>query len=582
MTVLYLLVVFLAFSLIVLIHEFGHFLAGKICKVKIEVFSIGVGKRLWGFKWGETDFRFSMLPFGGFVAFSGISDTEGVTSDAHSPDEFPSKPAYQKIFISVAGPFFNLVTGFILAVLLFAYGVQFTSPEVGSVYPGSPAATAGLQKGDKIIRVNGRLVNGFTDVQQDIALTDPGKEIEFTIDREGQEKVFVISPVKPKDALFPTIGITPPTSNTIQLNGSMKDDGFEQGDSVISINGIAVDYKTAYEVLEREVRANADKVLPIVVERDGESVSIEIKPRPIYTYKTQMGLMPPIESVSPGSPAENAGIKQNDCLLAINGQNIENWASLLSLLRDVEGEVAVSVLRDGERIEFQITPILNDDGRKILGVTAKSFTENLVVTWVEPDSAASKAGIVPGMKVSHFDMTESGEMKLKTEQCEFSVQAQRDESVTPEGHYEFGFLVKYDTVRAQSFGEAIVRGFNGCIYIVDKTYLFLAKLVSAKLSPTLVSGPVGIINISYKVLSVSLSFFLYFLVLISINLAIVNLLPLPLLDGGNVIIYAVEWIKGSPINQTLHKYIIYSGLVFIIGLFLFVTGNDIYRLIFGY
>ncbi len=107
-------------------------------------------------------------------------------------------------------------------------------------------------------------------------------------------------------------------------------------------------------------------------------------------------------------------------------------------------------------------------------------------------------------------------------------------------------------------------------------------LLSAELSPTLMSGPVGIVHISYKVLTMGLTVFLHFLVLISINLAVVNLLPLPILDGGNIVLMIIEWIKGSPVGRRAQTIIIYTGLVIIGAIFLFATGNDIYRMIFGF
>ncbi|MFA4986109.1 MAG: site-2 protease family protein, partial [Candidatus Brocadiia bacterium] len=144
MTFLYVITIVIAFTLIIVIHELGHFIAGKLFNFRIEVFSIGMGKRMWGITRGETDYRISMIPVGGFVAFGGISDTEG-PAETGDPRDMPNRPVWQRMIVIFAGPLMNLVSGLILAVIIFAIGAQFTSAQIGAVNPASPAAVAGIK-----------------------------------------------------------------------------------------------------------------------------------------------------------------------------------------------------------------------------------------------------------------------------------------------------------------------------------------------------------------------------------------------------------------------------------------------------
>ncbi len=582
MTLLYVLIVFLAFSLIIVIHEFGHFVAGKLFGVRVEVFSIGMGKRLFGVKIGDTDYRVSAFPIGGYVAFAGISDTEGVKATG-APDEFPSKPAWQRIVIALAGPAMNLLSGFVLAVALFGWGVRFTSPVVGGVLPGSPAEEAGLRVGDRIVSIDGSIVNGFSDIRQDVALADEGEPLAFEIVRDGRKLTLDVVPRKGEGEPFPSVGITPPTSSELEkLTPEMEKAGFRPGDRIVAVNGREVDDFTAADVIHEAVSSSPGREVVFTVLRDGKRVEVKVVPEPVYSRRLDAGIMPPIVRVTPGMPAAEAGIEPGDCIVAVNGERIETWGHLIEVLSGTEGEVEVKVVRNGKELAFRMTPREAPGGRKVIGIQ-RSEEEDYLVTWVKEGSLPWKAGLRPGVRAKHLEMSQDGMVKVVlADGSERSWRARKDESKPPVGWFPVGLTYRYEIVKAASFGEAVSRGFTDCVQIIKKTYLFLAKLVSARISPKLVSGPVGIVHISYRVLELGLTVFLHFLVLISINLAVVNLLPLPILDGGNVVLFLVEWISGKPLDEKTQGLIIKVGLVLILGIFVLVTFNDISRLVFGF
>jgi regulator of sigma E protease len=194
----YLIPFLLVLSVVVFVHEFGHYYVARRNKVRIEVFSIGFGPELFGRNDRHgTRWKFSLIPLGGYVKMLGDADAASATVDlsaAREPDSFPSKSVWQRMAIVVAGPMANFVFAIVALAILFAVvGRPFTPAEVGEVQAGSPAAVAGLLPGDRIVAVDGQAIESFEALQA-IVRTSAGQALRFTIGRDGESLDVTVTP----------------------------------------------------------------------------------------------------------------------------------------------------------------------------------------------------------------------------------------------------------------------------------------------------------------------------------------------------------------------------------------------------
>jgi regulator of sigma E protease len=188
MNVIYQLLTFLfVLGLIVLVHEFGHYIAARLMKIRVEVFSFGFGKRLFGKKVGDTDFRLSLFPLGGYVRMAGEEEFDPEHPKA---DEFMAKNRAQKIFTLLLGPFMNIVLALVLIFIVNLGGVEMDAyklekPVIGYVEQGSPAAKAGLRPGDTLLSINGRETPNWKEVEITVG-TNPKESLKIDFSRQGQ------------------------------------------------------------------------------------------------------------------------------------------------------------------------------------------------------------------------------------------------------------------------------------------------------------------------------------------------------------------------------------------------------------
>jgi regulator of sigma E protease len=265
----------------ILIHEFGHFAAAKLFKVRVEVFSIGFGKRLLGFRKGETDYRISAIPLGGYVKMSGENPMDERTGDAA---EFLSHPKWQRFIIALAGPAMNILLAFGLwtGVFMahFEYPAVFDGPAVvGWIFPNTPAANAGIQQGDQIVRVDDIENPTWEQVGFKEALS-PNQPLKFGIMRKGVVSEVTLVPQPFGRNQMGEVGWVPKepsfTATMIESGMPAEKAGMKVGDQILTVNGQEI---PALPVLVDMLSRTKEQPLDIVVLRAGQKMTFRVQPK---------------------------------------------------------------------------------------------------------------------------------------------------------------------------------------------------------------------------------------------------------------------------------------------------------------
>jgi regulator of sigma E protease len=269
-----------ALGVIIVVHEAGHLLVAKAFGVRVLTFSVGFGRRIWGIQRGETEYRVSLVPLGGYVRLSG-ENPEEATSD---PRDFLSKPRWQRILVYLAGPAMNVVLALLIFAGLFMVGIQIpflpdVPPVVGVVEPGSSAATQGVQAGDRILTVNGRAVENWQNVLMGLISSRPGTEVRLTLERGGQRLEKVVVPADIKDQGRDSAGIYPllrPQIIKVAPGSPAEQAGFRPGDEIRSVNGVPVADRDDFVA---HVQKQAGQKVAVGIVRDGRPLSLDVVPR---------------------------------------------------------------------------------------------------------------------------------------------------------------------------------------------------------------------------------------------------------------------------------------------------------------
>jgi len=230
----------LVLGFLIFAHEAGHFIVAKLFRVRVLVFSFGFGQRLFGFKRGDTDYRVSLIPLGGYVRMAGDTPEENQPGD---PDEFLSKPKWQRFLILFAGPFMNLLIAVAFIAVINMVGTEslVERPVIGEVTPGKPAALAGLQVGDRIVAIEGESINDFGDMRMLIS-THTGTPLRVVYIRNGVRHETTMTPVREQTDLGPIgrVGIgawIDPVVGRVRPNSPAAVAGLEPGDRISAANG---------------------------------------------------------------------------------------------------------------------------------------------------------------------------------------------------------------------------------------------------------------------------------------------------------------------------------------------------------
>jgi regulator of sigma E protease len=277
----------LVLGAMVVIHEFGHFIVAKYFGIRVDVFSVGFGKRLWGIKKGDTDYRISLVPLGGYVKMAGENLDEQRTGE---PYEFMSKPKWQRFCVAIAGPAMNILTALAIpaamAMLHHEVPAYLDKPAlVKAIEPNSPAEDAGLQPGDLILKVDGRTDPQWRDLEDTIAV-NPDQDLPLTFKRDGETKQVTLR-VRSRAFDQEKIGYAGLKANDERITvrdvtaGEPADKaGLQPGDNIVAVNGTRVEQSEFGQIeIINTIRQSIDKPLTLTVRRGDSSVDIQATPR---------------------------------------------------------------------------------------------------------------------------------------------------------------------------------------------------------------------------------------------------------------------------------------------------------------
>jgi regulator of sigma E protease len=273
-------VAMLVLGIIIVIHELGHFLVAKFFKIKVETFSVGFGPRLFGFRKGDTDYRISAFPLGGYVKMAGDTPSDSLTGEAY---EFLSKPKWQRFLVAAAGPAMNIFLAIALIARLYMYGTDVPEFLVGQavinvVEPGSPADQAGIEPGDQIVFFDGVEKPDWQDVQNTV-ITSPGRSLPIVIERVGQRMEFTLTPVRKGREEAGDVGMFPSYRQLVQEvqpNSPAMAAGVHAGDEIIRVNGI--DIRSSGRTLQQTIQQITENTFPITVLRGDKEIDLEVTP----------------------------------------------------------------------------------------------------------------------------------------------------------------------------------------------------------------------------------------------------------------------------------------------------------------
>lgn len=605
--ILRILQVVLGIGLVIFVHELGHYLAARWCGVRVETFSLGFGPRLLAKRIGETDYQVALIPLGGFCRMAGEERRfEGLPPE---PDELPAKSVGQRFFIYSGGVLMNLLFGLVVFPILFQVGVPFTTPTIGQAIPGGAAWRARVPDGSRVLAVNGTRVVDFQHLFTEVALGDPQRATITVADpATGAERTYELTPQRNEAEGLTTIGVRPGFERDpgggifleVQENTPAWRAGLRSGDRLLAVRNGA---PGQWPMDQLDLLAGLSR--PWELEVDGAEGFRTVRLEPEMAGDSEVprvGIAVRIDRVAAlrASPTLDAiGLQVGDRLLQAGTRPVLESGDLARGLLEATGATTLRVRR-GEREETLAVPALDHDALLALvsDVVVAADEESTEIV-VQQGGPAERAGVrtldrilrVDGTEVKAWtdivDLIRVGarerrpiEFRIAREGSAEHLTVTVSAEVQPRPVYGLNLRQAEYTYRASGLGEAILFGAQCSWRFLEDSWLTLKRMLTRDVSPKNVGGIITISAVSYSLTEHGWVKLFFFLCLVSINLAFLNVLPIPVLDGGHLFFLIVEKIKGSPVSDRVLSASQAVGVVLLLSLMIYVTYNDLVRWVF--
>ncbi len=528
-------------GVLVFVHELGHFAVARLCGVRVEVFSLGFGKKILSFKRGDTTYCISLIPLGGYVKMYGEQGAEDIPEELKSVS-FTHKTVWQRIAIVLAGPLMNLVFAVFVFGLIFYKGEEVRSARVAEIQPGSIAEKVGLLSQDKVLKVNNVAIKTYEDFQN-LLNENINKKINLTVQQDQQSErnieVEVSGMANPnpftlRKSIGNIEGLLPYAKGTlvgVKADSFAQRVGFKTGDEILKIGSKkATGWASLNSLLEKTGQTvEVDRVISGSDKKEKITLQVQIPENTNIASIEEFGIEHPdlyLDQVVKDSPADRAGLQKYDKIISINQEKISAWDQVLNQIKSYDGKDAVTmvVLRDGAEIIKKITPQMTSQ-MTLQGKEDRRYT----------------VGIVSMVNIAQ-----------------------------PETIF----------VSADNIFQAIAKGWNRSMDISTMTIMSFVKLFQGEVSHKNIGGMISIGKAAKDSYQMGLQSFLMTMGILSISLFILNLLPVPVLDGGHLVFYVIEIIKGSPLTGKKLEIAHQVGFALLMGLMFLALFNDITKFLF--
>ena len=545
-------------SSLIFVHELGHFLVAKLFGVKVLTFSIGFGPKVLRLRGRETEYCVGLFPFGGFVRMleSSKSDTPVLPEEATRTFEAQALP--KRVAIVLAGPAMNLLFPLLLYTTVYLEDRTLPPAVIGSVEAGMPA-DGQLLPDDVLVSVGGEEVRSFTDAQNIISKSG-NRALRVDVLREGRPLEVVVTPTQEWHALGPRaldlgeqigkIGISPrfhaPVIGIKKTDSPAYRAGLRTFDRITAVNGRRIERMTELAQVLSQNRGDAMVVSysrPVAAEALGQLAEVSLPESGVVT-------LTPLPLEGDNKPADytarskdveaRTGIETSELYVAHVPAGSSEWQA---------------GLRPGDRLEsVDGDPIrsLHDAETKLI------HTKN--------------ASAAPGDALSPHELawTRDGELLR-------GVLSIAHLKVTP-------YAPRADQTRVENtklIRYAVVRGWNQTAFAVKFVAIGVVRVLQGKVSLAYVTGPLGLVDVAGEAGRMGPTSFLWVMGLISVNLGLVNLLPIPVLDGGMLLLLLLESMRRKPLSLRVREVLSLAGVGLMMALMLVAFGNDLRHRIGG-